>query len=126
VPPVAFDEIPALMRDADAVIVPSLWPETGPYTVLEALWIGTPVVGSDRAGIHELIANWGGGVLFKPGDAGQLARLLVECDYRALQRDPTRFQASFQSSFNARLTALCKIVQSGPQEGVRHSVVVVC
>jgi glycosyltransferase involved in cell wall biosynthesis len=36
VPPAASHLIPNMMRDSDAVIIPSLWPETGPYTVLEA------------------------------------------------------------------------------------------
>ncbi len=107
VPPMAFDEIPALMRDADAVIVPSLWPETGPYTVLEALWGGTPVVGSNRAGIRELIDKWNGGVLFDPGNAEQLARLLLETNFQAMRREPTGFQARWQSNFDARLSVLC-------------------
>jgi glycosyltransferase involved in cell wall biosynthesis len=115
VPPVAFDEIPALMRDVDAVIVPSLWPETGPYTVLEALWVGTPVIGSDRAGIRETLKCWEGGVLFQPGNAGQLARLLVECDLPSLRRDVARFRTSYESSFNAQLTALFEVVEKGTQ-----------
>ena len=112
VPPIAFNLIPDMMRDSDAVIVPSLWPETGPYTVLEALWTGTPVVGSDRAGIHELIEKWGGGVLFEAGNASQLARVLTECDFQALRRDPTDFRTKWSDDFNAQLDALTQLVEA--------------
>jgi glycosyltransferase involved in cell wall biosynthesis len=112
VPPVAYPLIPYMMRDSDAVIVPSLWPETGPYTVLEALWTGTPVVGSDRAGIHELIEKWGGGILFEAGNASQLACLLTECDFQALRRNPTVFQKKWCDDFNAQLFALTQFVEA--------------
>jgi len=112
VPPVAFELIPKTMRDADAVIVPSLWPETGPYTVLEALWTGTPVFGSDRAGIHELIEKWGGGMLFETGNARDLARVLTECDFQALRRDPAIFRKKWCDDFNAQLDALTQFVEA--------------
>jgi glycosyltransferase involved in cell wall biosynthesis len=113
VPPAASHLIHDMMRDADAVIVPSLWPETGPYTVLEALCTGTPVVGSDRAGIRELINTWGGGVLFEAGNASQLAHLLVECDFQSMKRDPTPIQASWREQFSRSLNALVHQMQPG-------------
>jgi glycosyltransferase involved in cell wall biosynthesis len=114
-PPISFDAIPAFMRDSDAVIVPSLWPETGPYTVLEALWTGTPVVGSDRAGIRELLSKWGGGVLFPPGDARQLAKLIMESDFRAMRRDPGSLQAMWRAGFDQELDALCNDIRTSPR-----------
>jgi glycosyltransferase involved in cell wall biosynthesis len=100
------------MCDSDAVIVPSLWPETGPYTVLEALWTGTPVVGSDRAGIRELINKWGGGVLFDAGNARQLARLLADYNFQSLRRDPAIFRKNLCDDFNAQIDALFQLVQT--------------
>ena len=116
-PPIPFDEIPCLMRAADAVIVPSLWPETGPYTVLEALWTGTPVIGSDRAGIRELLKA-GGGLLFEPGNSQQLARLLVECDFRAMRCNPIAFQSNWKGGFSERLDALCGVLSGTVLTGV--------
>jgi glycosyltransferase involved in cell wall biosynthesis len=110
VPPVPPDRIPDLLRKADAVIVPSLWPETGPYTVLEALWEGTPVVGSDRAGIRELLDQCGGGVLFEAGNPKQLARLLMECDFHGMRRDPTNLQTNWRQSFDRQLIALLEVL----------------
>ena len=111
VPPAASHLIPNMMRDSDAVIIPSLWPETGPYTVLEALWTGTPVIGSDRGGIRELLSKWGWGVLFEAGNARQLARVLVECDFQSMRRDPTPFQASWREQFSRSLVALLRQTQ---------------
>jgi glycosyltransferase involved in cell wall biosynthesis len=105
-PPVDAEHVPALMRTADAVIVPSLWPETGPYTVLEALWAGTPVVGTDRAGIRELIDRWGGGVLFEPGNVKQLAKVLSDCHFTAMRRAPDEFRAAWLNGFERALEGL--------------------
>jgi glycosyltransferase involved in cell wall biosynthesis len=60
----------------DVLVVPSLWMETGPITVLEAWAAGIPVIGSNRGGIREWIDEFGGGRLFPPGDAKALASIL--------------------------------------------------
>ena len=116
-PPIPFDEIPSLMRKVDAVIVPSLWPETGPYTVLEALWTGTPVIGSDRAGIRELLKA-GGGLLFEPGNSQQLARLLMDCEYWSMRREPSAFREVWLSHFYEQLHTLIRLVA----HNIQHSV----
>ncbi|MFT3913278.1 MAG: glycosyltransferase family 4 protein [Anaeromyxobacteraceae bacterium] len=61
------------MRDADAVVVPSTWLETGPYTVLEAQLAGAAVVGTDLGGIRELTREDPEAYLFKHGDVESLA-----------------------------------------------------
>jgi len=50
----------------DLGLLPSLWPETGPLTLLEAFAAGLPVAGSDIGGIAELVEDHGGGVLLPP------------------------------------------------------------
>ena len=105
--PVDAAQVPELLAGADAVIVPSLWPETGPYTVLEALWAGTPVVGSQRGGIEELIQRWGGGVLFEPGNARDLARILLGSDLGSLRRDPSVFRETWNAAFRCELDQIC-------------------
>jgi glycosyltransferase involved in cell wall biosynthesis len=54
--------------------------------IIEALWCGVPVVGSDSGEIPWLIALTGGGLLFPEGDserlAGQLAELRERPDLR--------------------------------------------
>jgi glycosyltransferase involved in cell wall biosynthesis len=60
----------------DALIVPSLWLETGPQVVTEAFHVHTPVIGSRRGGLQELVIEGRSGFLFTPGDASELAALL--------------------------------------------------
>jgi 2-deoxystreptamine N-acetyl-D-glucosaminyltransferase/2-deoxystreptamine glucosyltransferase len=59
-----------------AVVVPSTSNENSPLAVIEALRRGCPVVGSDSAGIAELIDDGRNGILFPPGDVGALAGVL--------------------------------------------------
>jgi glycosyltransferase involved in cell wall biosynthesis len=40
----------SLYKDALAVIVPSIVPDPGPMVIVEALSVGTPVIGSEQAG----------------------------------------------------------------------------
>jgi glycosyltransferase involved in cell wall biosynthesis len=63
---------------ADVCVVPSIWLETGPLTLLEAWSAGTPVLGSRLGGIQELVETHGGGILFSPGDHQGLAGILTE------------------------------------------------
>jgi glycosyltransferase involved in cell wall biosynthesis len=67
----------AELRDSSmAAVVPSKWNENSPLTVIEALRRGCPVIGSDSAGIAELIDDGRNGLLFTPGDADALAGAL--------------------------------------------------
>jgi glycosyltransferase involved in cell wall biosynthesis len=64
------------LRDCDVAVFPSIWPETGPLTVLEAWAAGLPVIGSDLGGIAELCSGTTHNILFKPGDHEELASII--------------------------------------------------
>jgi len=49
------EEIPLALAGLDVLAVPSQCLETGPYVVLEAQSVGTPVLGSNLGGIAELV-----------------------------------------------------------------------
>lgn len=67
----------AALRDASlAVVVPSEVYENSPYAVIEAFSRGCPVVAADIGGLPELVSNESNGLLFAPGDADDLARVL--------------------------------------------------
>ena len=57
-------EVAAMFRGAEAVIVPSLFPETFGYVAAEAMALGTPVIARRRGALPELIDAAGGGLLF--------------------------------------------------------------
>lgn len=60
------DEILPLVEKAEALLVPSVWFEGMPMTILEAFSVGTPVIGSDIGALSELIVPNKTGLLFNP------------------------------------------------------------
>jgi glycosyltransferase involved in cell wall biosynthesis len=100
-PPVASDEVAHTMSSYDAVVVPSIWLETGPLVVLEAFEAGVPVLGSRLGGIAEWVTHERDGLLFPPGDAEAWARGLkclahdskLLTQLRAGVRQPPRMSA---------------------------------
>ena len=67
------DRVFALMRDATVLIFPSTWYECAPMTIIEAFACGLPVVASNLGSIPEFVADRRTGLLFRPGDASDLA-----------------------------------------------------
>jgi len=65
-------------------VVPSEWYENNPFSVIEPLCLGTPVLGANVGGIPELIEPGKTGELFRMGDAGNLEkkiRMMLDKDY---------------------------------------------
>jgi glycosyltransferase involved in cell wall biosynthesis len=81
---------------ADVVVLPSRW-EGLPLTLLEALAVGRPVVGSDIAGIAEELPP-GAGALVPPRDTGALA---VELSRRLRRPDLARAEGEFAARYAA-------------------------
>ena len=52
-------DLAALRRRAAVVLAPSRWEEPCPYSVLEALAAGVPVLASDRGGLPEMVGEAG-------------------------------------------------------------------
>lgn len=70
------DELAAIHAELDVLVVPSIWQEAYGLTVREAHLAGTPVIGSNIAGIAEGIRDGVDGLLYEPGDAEGLRRQL--------------------------------------------------
>jgi glycosyltransferase involved in cell wall biosynthesis len=64
------EELLNIVADAKAVIIPSEWYENGPYSAIEALQLGRPIIGANIGGIPELIK--GNGALFESGNSKDL------------------------------------------------------
>lgn len=69
-------ELTNIVGNAKAVILPSEWYENGPYSAIESLQLGRPIIGADIGGIPELLKN--NGMLFKSGDIRDLHNALVK------------------------------------------------
>src|SRR5581483_79097 len=60
---VAYDQMPAVYADLSLVAIPSVWYETGPFVLREALAQGIPVAASPTVGDPGLVRRAGGWVL---------------------------------------------------------------
>jgi glycosyltransferase involved in cell wall biosynthesis len=67
-PTVSPAEVPALIREARALLLPSLWYEAQPRVILEAYAAGVPVLASDMGALPEAVSP-DSGLLVAPGDA---------------------------------------------------------
>lgn len=73
----AQQDIPAILRDTDIFVLPSLWEGLG-VVILEAGACGVPVVASRVGGIPEMIIDKETGLLVPPGDVEALSHAVRE------------------------------------------------
>lgn len=69
-------EVSNVLQGLDVVVVPSVWYENSPNTILEAHAHCTPVIVSDLGGMAELVEDGVNGLRFAPGDPSSLAAKL--------------------------------------------------
>lgn len=72
------DELRTVVAQAKFAVVPSIWYENCPFTVIEAQKLGTPVIASNLGGIPELIDIGNTGDIFEAGNVEQLADKIYE------------------------------------------------
>jgi glycosyltransferase involved in cell wall biosynthesis len=70
------EELAGYYQRSTVCVVPSLW-ENHPYTILEAMACGTPVIASASGGIPELVKDAVNGVLVAPGSSRALADAIM-------------------------------------------------
>jgi glycosyltransferase involved in cell wall biosynthesis len=66
-------QVLGLMKEAKALIFPSVWYEGFPMVIAEAYAVGLPVIASDLGSMSSLIDHRRTGLRFRPGDPGDLA-----------------------------------------------------
>lgn len=70
------DAVRAEMLRASALVMPSIWYENFPRTLVEAYACGLPVIASRLGALPELVEDGVTGLLFRAGDARDLARAM--------------------------------------------------
>jgi glycosyltransferase involved in cell wall biosynthesis len=80
----SHDDVPGMLAGIDAGLVPSIWWDNGPQTVMEFLACGVPVIGAALGGIVDLVRHDVNGLLFRGNDRFDLARTLAR-----VATDPT-------------------------------------
>ncbi len=63
----------ATMKDAQAMIFPSVWYEGCPLVIAESYATGLPVIASDLGVMSSVVRHGRTGLHFRPGDSGDLA-----------------------------------------------------
>ena len=102
------DEKIAFLQRLHVMSTPTVYRESKGLPILEAWANGTPVVAPDHGAFPEMIAAAGGGVLFRPGDAGHLADRLAEAlaDRAALAALGRAGHAAIRTEFTAEKMAV--------------------
>lgn len=97
----------AFLQSLDVMALPTIYPESKGLTVLEAWANGVPVVVPEHGAFSELLADTGGGLLCRPGDADDLARQIGRLLTNPLEaRDlGQRGQAAVRQRYHAPLMA---------------------
>lgn len=103
-------EVQAAMRRAQVLVIPSIWFEMYPMTVVEAMACGTPVVASRIGALAEIVRDGQTGYHFPVGDAEALRATLrtALADRAALARIGANARAYYESTLapQASLAAL--------------------
>lgn len=75
------EELYKIIAEASISVCPSEWYENCPFSVIESISMGTPVVGARIGGIPELITNGITGKLFEAGNVDELEEVIKEMMY---------------------------------------------
>jgi len=73
---VPHPKVPSVYESLDVVVVPSVWLENSPLVIKEAFAAGLPVVASNLGAMAEMVEDGRNGLLFEPGNSGDLRRVL--------------------------------------------------
>ena len=77
-----------LLRDANALIVPSMWPETSSLIAMESLSVGTPAIASNQGALPEVVGKLDNKLIYN--SISELRQILLAFDKRAYPRKTTK------------------------------------
>lgn len=75
------DEIRERIEKCRFVVIPSIWYENCPYSIIETLEIGKPIIASEIGGISEIVENEKNGLLYRYDSVDDLADKINELYY---------------------------------------------
>ena len=72
------EDMKQYISNSKFVVVPSIWYENCPFSIIESLTMGKPVIGSNIGGIPELVQNGDNGFTYEYSNIIELARKMKE------------------------------------------------
>jgi glycosyltransferase involved in cell wall biosynthesis len=100
-----LDDIMARMHRAQFLLVPSICYENSPRTIVEAFSCGLPVIASRLGALADIVRDGVTGLLFKPGDADDLAAKIVWA--RSHPEEMLRMGKAARAEYEAKYTPDC-------------------
>ena len=101
------EELEMLIRKAACSVCPSTCFDNCPFSVMESIMYGTPVVGADIGGIPELIEEGKTGVLFESGNSADFERAIKE----AMRHSEEMSRHCFAAEFDTAQTYCDKLIK---------------
>lgn len=100
------EELEQLIREAKCTVYPSIWYENCPFSVMESIMYGTPVVASNIGGIPELIDDGKTGYLFEPGNSRELINAIHKIDNDSMSSHCLNKNFDTVETYCEKLTAI--------------------
>ena len=100
------EELKNLIKNAVCSVYPSVWYENCPFSVMESIMLGTPVVGADIGGIPELIDDGKTGLLFEPNNAEDF-----ENKIKTIIKNPALAEEMSRNCLDKKFDTVCEYTE---------------
>ena len=88
------EELTNYIRNSRCVVLPSSWYENGPYSAMEAMALGKPLIVSNNGGLPELVEDGANGYIFKKEEE------LTTCINKMINIDEKEYKSMCENSLN--------------------------
>lgn len=83
------------IKSSKCVVLPSQWYENGPYSAMEAMALGKPLIVSNKGGLPELVQDGTNGYIYKTEDG---IDSLIECCQKMISLSETEYKTMSKNS----------------------------
>lgn len=108
------NEVIDLMKRTKALIFPSLWYEGLPYTIIEALSMGTPVLASNLGAMSQIIIDGYNGLHFEPNSSADIIKTVNLFNHNSYDHFYANARKSYLENYHPdrHYSSIIKLYQS--------------